>query len=267
MNKWLLLFFLGLINLNGFSQKNFEGEITYKIISQFNNENESTIKALIKGKKLLISNQYKVGDPIVYTLYDFEKGKIFNLSLSDSIVICTNLTGSFFNEIIDSSNYDKLILNNNCTKYSYKIAPPMSNYLLNFDAYFSNKINFEVPLNMCGIIPPNILLNGKSISLRTVGKTKGNTKLNIPVVDVEFIADTIKEVALDNSLFEIPDFLKSMTHLEYSEFLLSKFNKIDTELGFPIKDKKKFIKKVNKELKKQGVPSIPKKTKFLKPSK
>jgi hypothetical protein len=222
----LMIMFCGDI----FAQKNFEGEIIYENVSKFNSSKNGSIKVFLKGDKMLVSNEFKENEEPIYTLYDFEKGKSFITIPSDSIVITTALMESPFKEILDSSKRNEVILGYNCLSASYKAYAPMSNYISNIEVFFSNKLLFIVPKNMRFITPPFIFFNDSCISIYAKIKANKIPEFDLKNIDLEYKATKIKEKILDETLFDIPNYLKETSAIEYSNEIMRKFKHVSEDL-------------------------------------
>jgi hypothetical protein len=253
MRKGIFIVLMIIFCVNTFAQKNFEGEIIYKNVSKFDTSKNGIVKVFLKGKKMLTSNEFKENEEPIYTLYDFEKGKSFSPIPTDSIVIFSLLMQSPFNEIIDSSKSNELILGYHCLKMTYKISMPMNTYFSSIDALFSDKILFNVPLNMRSIYPFFILFHDSSTSLDVKIKVNKLPESNNKDVELEYKAISVNNSLLNDSIFEIPKYLKEISTLEYSKLLIEKVSKISKDLGISPKDLKditdKAVEKFNKQQK------------------
>jgi hypothetical protein len=260
MIKSILAVLMIMLCGNIFAQKSFEGEIIYKNVSKFDTSKNGIIRVFLKGNKMLVSNEIKSNDIPTYTLYDFEKGKSFITIQSDTVVITNALMESPFKEIIDSTKNGEFILGYNCLTTSYKVDAPMSNYISSIDAFFSNKILFRVPVNMRFITPPFIFFNDSCISVGVKMKSNKMPGADLKNIELEYKAFVIQERILDETLFEIPKYMKEKSAIEYSEDLMERFNKVTEDLGSTNKEIEASMKKML-DTKKQKQNTQPKTSK------
>ncbi len=237
-----------------YCQKNFEGEIIYKNISTFDKQKNGFIYAFLKGNKLLLSNEVKKDEIPIYTLYDFNIGKSFVKMEGDSMVVSSNLIGSYFVEQKDSTIRKRKILTYDCYEKEFATNLSFSKNIKNIKTIFSDKIIFKVPIKMRFISPPIIFFNDSCISLAT--KITSDNLLKNKNIEIKYQAVSINNNLLSDSLFEIPKYLKEISITEYSKILMGKVNINLQKLGVSEKDMNEIIKNAKEEFNKNNQPKV-----------
>ncbi|MES2849230.1 MAG: hypothetical protein V4685_09245 [Bacteroidota bacterium] len=209
------------------AQKNFEGKITFRLISMKDNSRSKEQIVYLKGDKVFIDFGNKTESP--NALYDFAKGIEYKF-MDDSIAVTTKLSFNLFPYSSTAETGTDSVIEiqkNTCHKKSSVIMPPMNQYFKSVENWFPVNIVFKTNAKSNFVTPPLIYFNEQTISLKTRIRFTEKAEEQI---DLDIEATEIKEMPLSDSIFTIPAAFKTMSLTEYSSMIIEKFKSIDNSL-------------------------------------